>query len=63
MNTRLTAAQLREFGAEVMKLADTYVTPFKNQYVPNSRPVFVNSHAFPVAEGDVVSDDGPIENP
>ena len=63
MNTRLTAGQLHEFVAEVMKLADKYVVPFKNQHVPNSRPVLISFHAFPVVDGEVVPDNKPIHSP
>jgi DNA-binding transcriptional ArsR family regulator len=56
LNTRLTPEQMNEFVSEVMKLADKYVIPFKNQQVPNSRPVLVNFHAFPVLDGDVIPD-------
>ena len=63
MNTRLTPEQMRKFVAEVMKLADKYVIPFKNQDVPNSRPVLVNFQTFPVLDGDVIPDDKTPQNP
>ena len=52
-NTRLTAAQLKEFTTEFMELLDRYVIPNKNQTVPGARPVQVNFQAFPVLDGDV----------
>jgi DNA-binding transcriptional ArsR family regulator len=63
MNTRLTPAQMNEFVTEVMKLADKYITPNKNQNVPNSRPVLVNFHTFPVIDGDVVPEGKTTKNP
>ena len=63
MNTRLTPEQMRKFVTEVMKLADKYVIPFKNQNVPNSRPIMVNFHAFPVIDGNVIPDDTDPQNP
>jgi DNA-binding transcriptional ArsR family regulator len=63
MNTRLTPEQMRKFVAEVMKLADKYVIPFKNQDVPNSRPVLVNFQTFPVLDGDVIPDEKSSQNP
>ena len=62
MNTRLTPEQMREFVTEVMKLADKYITPNKNQNVPNSRPVFVNFQTFPVLDGDVVPEQKVLPN-
>ena len=63
MNTRLTPEQMRKFVAEVMKLADKYVTPFKHQDVPNSRPVLVGFQTFPVLDGDVIPDEKSSQNP
>ena len=63
MNTRLTPEQMRKFVSEVMKLADKYVLPYKNQNVPNSRPVLVNFQTFPVLDGDVIPDDKTPQNP
>jgi DNA-binding transcriptional ArsR family regulator len=57
MNTRLTPDQMREFVREVSALTDKYVTPFKNQDVPGSRPVHVVFHAFPVIDADEVASD------
>ena len=54
MNARLTPQQMRKFASEVMKLAEKYVVPFKNQDVPNTRPVLVSFQTFPVLDGDVV---------
>jgi DNA-binding transcriptional ArsR family regulator len=62
-NTRLTPPQMKQFIAEFMKLADKYVVPNKNQMVPNSRPIMVNFHAFPVLDGDVIPDDKTSQNP
>jgi DNA-binding transcriptional ArsR family regulator len=62
-NTRLTPLQMKEFVAEIMKLADKYVVANKNQMVPNSRPIMVNFHAFPVLDGDVIPDDETPLNP
>ncbi len=62
-NTRLTPPQMKEFIAEVMKLADRYVVANKNQMVPNSRPIMVNFHAFPVLDGDVIPDDETPKEP
>lgn len=53
MNTRLTASQMRDFVAEVMALTEKYVTPYKNQNVPGSRPVHVVFQTFPVVDGEV----------
>lgn len=58
MNTRMTAAQLHRFVREVMKLADRYVTPFKNQHVRGARPVHINFDAFPVIDGEETLGDG-----
>jgi DNA-binding transcriptional ArsR family regulator len=63
MNTRLTPEQMREFVTEVMKLADKYIVPNKNQDVPNSRPIMVNFHAFPVLDGAVVPDENTSDKP
>jgi DNA-binding transcriptional ArsR family regulator len=63
MNARLTPAQMSEFVAEVMKLADRYIVPNKNQNVPNSRPVVVNFQTFPVIDGDVVAERKNTKNP
>jgi DNA-binding transcriptional ArsR family regulator len=63
MNTRLTPAQMNEFVTEVLKLADKYIIPNKNQNVPNSRPVVVNFHTFPVIDGDVVPEGETTKNP
>ena len=62
LNTRLTPAQMKEFVGEFMKLADKYVIANKNQNVPNSRPVIVNFHTFPVRDGDVTPDDKTAQN-
>jgi DNA-binding transcriptional ArsR family regulator len=62
-NTRLTPPQMKEFIAEVMKLADKYVLPNKYQTVPNSRPVMVNFNAFPVIDADASPDDTTPQNP
>lgn len=63
MNTRLTAAQLREYAVAVMALADKYITPFKNQNVPGARPVHVVFNAFPVIDGHVVPGDETARKP
>jgi DNA-binding transcriptional ArsR family regulator len=63
LNTRLTPEQMKKFVSEVMKLADKYVIPFKNQDVPNSRPVLVNFQTFPVIDGDVVPEKKPTKKP
>jgi hypothetical protein len=62
-NTRLTPSQMREFIAEFMKLADKYIVANKNQMVPNSRPILVGFHAFPVLDGDVIPDETTPESP
>jgi DNA-binding transcriptional ArsR family regulator len=62
-NTRLTPSQMREFVAEVMKLADKYVVANKDQRVPNSRPIMVNFNAFPVLDGDLIPDEAAPEIP
>jgi DNA-binding transcriptional ArsR family regulator len=56
-NSRMTASQLHLFVAQVMKLAESYVTPYKHQRVPGARPVHIVFNAFPVMDGDVVEDD------
>ena len=61
-NTRLTPSQMREFVTAVMKLADQYVVPNKDQRVPNSRPIMVNFNAFPVLDGDLIPDEKTPEN-
>jgi DNA-binding transcriptional ArsR family regulator len=62
-NTRLTADQLQQFVMELMALAEKYLVPFKNQTVPGSRPVHVVLQAFPVIDGDVVTEETAEQTP
>jgi DNA-binding transcriptional ArsR family regulator len=57
LNTRLTPAQLADFVREVMALTEKYVIANKKQNVPGARPVHVVFNAFPVIDGDVVTDE------
>jgi DNA-binding transcriptional ArsR family regulator len=60
-NTRLTSEQLQVFVAEINVLVEKYVTPFKNQVVPGSRPVHVVLQAFPVLDADPIGDESPTK--
>lgn len=49
-NSRLTAAQLRDFVAAVNDAIEKYVMPYRGQQVPGARPVHVEFNAFPVVD-------------